>query len=107
MPILPNPYFVILDAERRRAEFLSEADRDRLVALAKPDAGRRQQRIELAAIAAVVVALALFAAGPPPFSGASGKDQQRLLQTVSRGAAQEAEGLAQTSALQIAREPSK
>jgi hypothetical protein len=57
----PHPDSITRVAEQRRAEFLAQADRDRLARLARPQ-GDRQQRVELFALVAMVVALALLAA---------------------------------------------
>jgi predicted phage tail protein len=59
----PHPYHVIRVAEQRRAEFLAQADRDRLARLARPQPVPRPQWSDAFAVLTIVMAVALLAAG--------------------------------------------
>ena len=59
MFIQPHPIVMSRVAQQRRDELQAQANRYRLGSLAQGDAERRPRRVDLAAIAGIVLALAL------------------------------------------------
>jgi hypothetical protein len=58
----PHPMMVIMTTERRRRELLAEADRDRLILLARREPALHQPWIHFSAVLVIVVALVLMLA---------------------------------------------
>jgi len=58
----PHPFVMTQVAEQRRADYLAQADRDRLARSVQPDADARLMWPDHVAVVAVVVVLALLLA---------------------------------------------
>lgn len=76
MTINPSPFFLTVNAERRRSDLHAQADRDRLGRLAQGDSQRGPHWPDVAVVLAMVMVLALLLlAGPALADAEPGREQ--------------------------------